>query len=49
MASGGRGGETVRGSDGEILRSETMWKDPGVDGKINLKWLLNRVEQCGRD
>jgi hypothetical protein len=51
MASGvGWGGrETVRGFEGEILRNEAIWKDPGVDGKINLKWLLNRMGQCGRD
>jgi hypothetical protein len=46
---GGGGRETVRGFEGEILRNEAIWKDPGVDGKINLKWLLKRMEQCGRD
>jgi hypothetical protein len=50
MAIGGGGRrEAIRGFDGGILRNETIWKDPGVDGKINLKWLLNRMGQCGRN
>jgi hypothetical protein len=35
------------GFGGEITRNETIWKDPGVDGRI--KWLLNRMGQCGRN
>jgi len=49
MVGGGGGRETVQGFDGKILRNEKIWKDAGVDGKLNLKWLLNRMGECGLD
>jgi len=45
----GGGRETVQGFDGKILRNETIWKDACVDRKINLKWPLNRMGECGLD